>query len=103
MRRSSHRLVAAVAALTAAGTACGSAVEADARTSARPPAAPAAAAAAAVVQGTMPAPRFSDVVASVRRAVDYCRGTYAGTTLVRNGWSWSTYFDGVVRLYRTTG
>jgi rhamnogalacturonyl hydrolase YesR len=95
-------MVAAVAALTAAVTACGSAVEADTRTSARPPAAPAAVA-AAVVQGTMPAPRFSDVAASVRRAVDYYRGTYAGTTLVRNGWSWSTYFDGVMRLYRTTG
>jgi len=103
MRRSSHRVAAVVAALTAVLTASGSAVEADARTGARPAAAPAAAAAAAVVQGTMPAPRFSDVVASMRRAVDYYRGTYAVTTGVRNGWSWSTYYDGIMRLYRTAG
>jgi len=101
MRRSSHSVVAVLAALTAVVTASGSAVQASAGTSARQAAAPAAA--AAVVQGTVPAPRLSDVVASMRRAVDYYRGTYATTTLVRNGWSWSTYFDGIQRLYGTTG
>jgi rhamnogalacturonyl hydrolase YesR len=39
----------------------------------------------------------------MRRATGYYRGSYAVATGVRNGWSWSTYFDGVLRSYRTSG
>lgn len=48
-------------------------------------------------------PRHSDVVAAMKRAVDYYRPSYSVATGVRNGWSWSTYFDGVHQLYRTAG
>ena len=41
---------------------------------------------------------------AAKRAVDYYRTTYPLTTLTpRNGWSWSTYQQGVVALYRHTG
>jgi rhamnogalacturonyl hydrolase YesR len=60
-------------------------------------------AAAAVVQGTTPSPRFVDVASAMKRAADYYRGSYAVTTGVRNGWSWSTYTDGLHQLFRTTG
>lgn len=46
----------------------------------------------------------SSVVRAAELAADYYRPTFANTTLVpRNGWSWSTYFQGVESLYRHAG
>jgi rhamnogalacturonyl hydrolase YesR len=55
------------------------------------------------VVGTVAVPRHSDVVVAMKRAADYYRGTYRFFTGVRNGWSWSTYFQGVHALFRTAG
>jgi rhamnogalacturonyl hydrolase YesR len=49
-------------------------------------------------------PRHSAVVTAAKRAADYYRTTYAHTTSTpRNGWSWSTYTQGVHALYRHAG
>jgi rhamnogalacturonyl hydrolase YesR len=64
---------------------------------------PSATTAAAPVVGVVPNPRHSDVVAAMKRAANYYRPTYSVTTLTRNGWSWSTYFDGLHALYQTAG
>jgi rhamnogalacturonyl hydrolase YesR len=69
-------------------------------TSSTPPTIPAT---PTVAQGPVPMPQLVDVVGSMRRAASYYRGSYAVSTGVRNGWSWSTYVDGVHRLFRTTG
>jgi rhamnogalacturonyl hydrolase YesR len=55
------------------------------------------------VVGVVAVPRHSDVVVAMKRAADYYRGTYPFFTGVRNGWSWSTYFQGVHALFRTAG
>ena len=60
-------------------------------------------AAPTAVQGTVPTPRHADVIAATHRALDYYRTSYAVATGVRNGWSWSTYVDGVHQLYRASG
>jgi rhamnogalacturonyl hydrolase YesR len=61
-------------------------------------------AAAAPVTAVSVLPRHSDVVAAMMKAANYYRGTYPVTTLTpKNGWSWSTYFQGVHSLYLATG
>jgi len=71
---------------------------------ARPaPAQPASTGTSLPVAGTVTIPRHSDVVVAMKRAADYYRGTYPFYTGVRNGWSWSTYFQGVHALFRTAG
>ena len=59
---------------------------------------------AAPVTSTTAMPRHSDVVAAMTRAANYYRGTYPVTTLTpKNGWSWSTYFQGAQFLYLEQG
>lgn len=48
-------------------------------------------------------PSRDAVVAAMDRAVGYYRSSFAVTTLPANGWSWSTYFQGVTALHATTG
>ena len=49
-------------------------------------------------------PRHSAVLAAAKSAADYYRSTFAHTTVSpRNGWSWATYGDGIVSLYRQAG
>jgi rhamnogalacturonyl hydrolase YesR len=62
-------------------------------------------AAAAPVTATTALPRHSDVVAAMVKAANYYRGTYPVTTLTspKNGWSWSTYFQGAHFLYLEQG
>lgn len=49
-------------------------------------------------------PSHSTIVSSAKAAADYYRPTYATTTLTpRNGWSWSTYFEGIQSLYQHAG
>ncbi len=67
------------------------------------PAGPAASQASAPVVGTVLFPRHSSIVAAMKRAADYYRPTYRLAGGVRNGWSWSTYFQGVHALFRTAG
>jgi rhamnogalacturonyl hydrolase YesR len=56
------------------------------------------------VTSTVDLPRHSTVVSAAKKAADYYRSTYATTTVTpKNGWSWSTYFQGVQALYRTSG
>lgn len=60
--------------------------------------------AATPVSSTVDLPRHSTVVTAAKKAADYYRTTYATTTVTpKNGWSWSTYFQGVQALYRTSG
>jgi rhamnogalacturonyl hydrolase YesR len=64
--------------------------------------APAAPSPAAATAG--PLPRHSAVVTAAKLAADYYRTTYAHTTSTpKNGWSWSTYTQGVQALYRHAG
>ncbi len=60
-------------------------------------------AAAAPVTSTVDVPQHSTVVAQLMRAADYYAPTIPMGTGVRNGWSWSTYMDGDLRLHRTAG
>jgi rhamnogalacturonyl hydrolase YesR len=63
-----------------------------------------ASAATSPVTVTVDLPRHSAVAASTMLAADYYRTTYGHTTLTpKNGWSWSTYFQGAQALYRATG
>jgi rhamnogalacturonyl hydrolase YesR len=87
--------VVAVAAVLGAATVPG--------TGGGPDATGAAAGAGEPDRGTVPAPRPSDVVTAMHRAIGYYGGSYAVATGVRNGWSWSTYVDGVLQAYRTSG
>ena len=50
-------------------------------------------------------PPHSAIVAAEKQAADYYRGTYAHATVPPplNGWSWSTYFQGVLALYQQSG
>ncbi len=49
-------------------------------------------------------PRHSTVLTDTRRAADYYRQTFGLTTLKpANGWSWSTYTQGIQALYRQSG
>src|SRR6478609_7118432 len=62
------------------------------------------ASAAGAVTTTVDLPRHSQVLSATKLAADYYRGTYAHTTVTpKNGWSWSTYFQGVQALYRQAG
>lgn len=60
-------------------------------------------AAAAPVAGTVDVPLHSTVVSQLKRAADYYAPTIPVGAGVRNGWSWSTYMDGDLQLYRTAG
>jgi rhamnogalacturonyl hydrolase YesR len=56
------------------------------------------------VTTTADLPRHAAVLASMKLAADYYRGSYAHTTLTpKNGWSWSTYTQGVQALYSQVG
>lgn len=63
----------------------------------------------AVEAATTPAPevalvpRHSSVVTAMKRAADYYRPTYPLLGTPTSNWSWATYFQGVLALYRTTG
>jgi rhamnogalacturonyl hydrolase YesR len=72
---------------------------------ATPPASPSATEAAmSPATPTAGLPPRATVVTSATLAADYYRGTYAHTTLTpTNGWSWSTYAQGVQALYRQSG
>jgi rhamnogalacturonyl hydrolase YesR len=85
--------VAALAALTVLGAGTAPAAVSS----------PVAAAVAGPVTGDITVSRHSAILSAMTRAADYYRPTYAVTGVVRNGWSWSTYFDGVMQLYRATG
>ncbi len=71
--------------------------------SARAPAPSAAQAATSPVTSLVDLPRHSTVLAAAKRAATYYRGTYPHTTITGNGWSWSTYFQGVQSLYGQAG
>jgi rhamnogalacturonyl hydrolase YesR len=48
-------------------------------------------------------PSHSSVVAAMKRAADYYRPNVRYPSGARNGWSWSTYFQGLLALYSTAG
>ena len=49
-------------------------------------------------------PSHAGIVTAMKRAADYYRPTFAHTALMpRNGWSWATYFQGVLDTYRQAG
>jgi rhamnogalacturonyl hydrolase YesR len=57
-----------------------------------------------VAAATVDIPRHSAIVTATKLAANYYRTTYAHTTLTpKNGWSWSTYAQGVQALYRQSG
>ncbi len=64
---------------------------------------PAAQASTSPVTSLVDLPRHSTVLAAAKQAANYYRGTYPHTTITGNGWSWSTYFQGVQSLYRQAG
>jgi rhamnogalacturonyl hydrolase YesR len=71
---------------------------------AAPAVTPASSSPAPAVAAPVALPRHSAVVTAAKLAADYYRTTYAHTTLTpRNGWSWSTYTQGVQALYRQAG
>jgi len=75
---------------------------ANGSSSAAPSAQPAPAVPAAVTLTALP--RHSTILADTRRAADYYRQTSGLTTLKpANGWSWSTYTQGIQALYRQSG
>ena len=71
--------------------------------SARAPAPSSAQAATSPVTSLVDLPRHSTVLSAEKRVANYYRGTYAHTTITGNGWSWSTYFQGIHSLYRQAG
>ncbi|HWF40994.1 MAG TPA: glycoside hydrolase family 88 protein [Acidothermaceae bacterium] len=49
-------------------------------------------------------PTYASIVNAAKLAANYYRTTYAHTTLTpKNGWSWSTYTQGVQTLFRQVG
>jgi len=48
-------------------------------------------------------PSHGSVVAAMKRAADYYQPNVQHTSKVGNGWSWSTYFQGLLALYGTAG
>ena len=53
--------------------------------------------------GTVPVPQHSSIATAMKAVADYYRPTYRLAAPVRNGWSWSTYFQGIYSLFNTTG
>jgi rhamnogalacturonyl hydrolase YesR len=53
---------------------------------------------------TVKLPTYATIVDAAKLATEYYRTTYAHTTLVpKNGWSWSTYTQGVQALFEQAG
>jgi rhamnogalacturonyl hydrolase YesR len=58
---------------------------------------------AAPVSGTVSVSRHSTVISQLRQAANYYAPTIPIGATPRNGWSWATYLDGDLQLYRTAG
>ena len=53
---------------------------------------------------TVPLPTYTAIVNATKLAANYYRTTYAHTTVTpTNGWSWSTYTEGVLALFEQAG
>lgn len=55
------------------------------------------------VVGLVAVPQHSSIATAMKAVADYYRPTYRLASGVRNGWSWSTYFQGIHSLFRTVG
>jgi rhamnogalacturonyl hydrolase YesR len=99
--------VASVVGAALVGTALvGAAVAEPARGADVPvPGAPSTSADAAVapVATTVDVWKHNGILTMARRVADYYGPTVPFASGVRNGWSWATYMDGDVHLYRTAG
>lgn len=92
-RRLQLGLSALTAAVVVVVSAAGTAVAAK----------PAATPAATPVTSAILVPRHSSVVTAMKRAADYYRPLYPLIGTPTSNWLWSTYFQGVLALYQTTG